>query len=92
HKMTEEYESIAQRIVGVNNTELVDFHSTRLVEMAGNIIMGYLLVLNSQKDEKFIKSAKLYVNLVRSENRERFDYMDKFEVENLDLYRAVETL
>jgi len=92
HKMTEEYESIAQRIVGINNTELVDFHSTRLVEMAGNIIMGYLLVLNSQKDEKFIKSAKLYVNLVRSENRERFDYMDKFEVENLDLYRAVETL
>jgi len=87
HKMTEEYESIAKRVVDFNNTELVDFHSTRLVEMAGNIIMGYLLVLNSQKDESFTRSAKLYVNLVRSENKERFDYMDKFEVENLELYR-----
>ena len=87
HKMTEEYESISQRVVDFNNTELVDFHSTRLVEMAGNIIMGYLLVLNSQKDESFTRSAKLYVNLVRSENRERFDYMDKFEIENLELYR-----
>jgi len=87
HKMTEEYKSIVQRVIDFNNTELVDFHATRLVEMAGNIIMGYLLVLNSQKDESFSRSAKIYVNLVSSENREKFEYMDKFEVENLDLYR-----
>lgn len=90
HKMTEEYESIVQRVVGQHSNELIDFHSTRLVEMAGNIIMGYLLVLNSQKEEKFIKTAKLYVNLVKSENRERFDYMASFEIENLELYKDVD--
>jgi len=90
HKMTEEYQSITQRVIEQDSNELIDFHSTRLVEMAGNIIMGYLLVLNSQRDEKFIKTAKLYVNLVKSENRERFDYMASFEIENLELYKDVD--
>ncbi len=90
HKMTEEYESIVQRVVTQESNELIDFHSTRLVEMAGNIIMGYLLVLNSQREEKFVKTAKLYVNLVKSENRERFDYMASFEIENLELYKDVD--
>ena len=90
HKMAEEYQSITQRIVELKNNELIDFHSTRLVEMAGNIIMGYLLVLNSQKDDKFIKTARLYVNLVRSENKERFDYMNGFSVENLEMYKNVD--
>ncbi|WP_298367183.1 acyl-CoA dehydrogenase family protein [uncultured Lutibacter sp.] len=90
HKMTEEYENSVKRVMDFENTELLDFHSTRLVEMAGNIIMGYLLVLNSQKDDKFIKSARLYVNLVRSENREKFEYMDNFRLENLELYKDVD--
>lgn len=90
HKMTEEFESITQRVIEFESQELIDFHSTRLVEMAGNIIMGYLLVLNSQREEKFVKTAKLYVNLVKSENRARFDYMDSFEFENLELYKDVD--
>lgn len=90
HKMAEEYQSITKTVVELKNSELIDFHSTRLVEMAGNIIMGYLLVLNSQKDEKFIKTARLYVNLVRSENKERFDYMTGFSVENLEMYKNVD--
>ena len=91
HKMTEDFESISQRVSDFASVELVDFHSRRLVEMAGNIIMGYLLVLNSQKEEKFAKTARLFVNLVRSENKERFDYMDGFSIENLELYKDVDT-
>jgi len=90
HKMTEEYQSITKRVIEFGSNELIDFHSTRLVEMAGNIIMGYLLVLNSQKDEKFIKTARLYVNLVRSENKERSDYMSGFSIENLEMYKDVD--
>ena len=90
HKMTEEYQSITKRVIEFGSNELIDFHSTRLVEMAGNIIMGYLLVLNSQKDEKFIKTARLFVNLVRSENKERSDYMSGFSIENLEMYKDVD--
>jgi alkylation response protein AidB-like acyl-CoA dehydrogenase len=90
HKMTEEYQSIVQTVTAHTSVELVDFHSARLVEMAGNIIMGYLLVLNSQKDEKFTKTARLFVNLVKSENKERFDYMTGFSLENLEMYKDVD--
>ncbi|WP_456377957.1 acyl-CoA dehydrogenase family protein [Lutibacter sp.] len=90
-EMTMDYDVISQKIIEANNTELLDFHARRLVEMAGNIIMGYLLVLNSQRDEKFSKSAKLFINLVKSENKEKFDYINNFEVENLELYKLVDT-
>ena len=89
HKMTEAYESITNRVIEIDNNELLDFHSRRLVEMAGNIIMGYLLVLNSQKNEAFSKSARLFVNLVRSENFKSYNFIENFEVSELELYRVL---
>jgi len=89
HKMTEAFESITKRVLEIDNNELLDFHSRRLVEMAGNIIMGYLLVLNSQKNETFSKSARLFVNLVRSENSESYNFIENFEVSELELYRVL---
>ncbi len=86
-KMTDAYEEVSKKIIEINNTELLDFHSRRLVEMAGNIIMGYLLVLNSQRDKKFNKSAELYLNLIQSENSEKYNYITNFNVENLELYK-----
>ena len=74
----------------MESSEQLDFHSRRLVEMAGNIIMGYLLVLNSQRDQNFLRSAKLFINLARSENREKYDYINNFEVEDLELYKQAE--
>ncbi len=90
HKMTEAFESVTNRVIELDNNELLDFHSRRLVEMAGNIIMGYLLVINGQRDEKFYKSAKLFINLARSENQERYDYINNFEIEDLELYKLSE--
>ena len=49
--------------------------------------MGYLLVLNSQRNDAFSKSARLFTNLVQSENTEKYNYMDNFEVEDLELYK-----
>ncbi|WP_299528519.1 acyl-CoA dehydrogenase family protein [uncultured Lutibacter sp.] len=89
-EMTIDFETISKKVIEQSNIPLLDFHSRRLVEMAGNIIMGYLLVLNNQRDTKFSKSAKLYVNLVKSENKEKYDYIANFEAENLELYKVTE--
>lgn len=89
--MTADYEEICKKVLETENNELLDFHSRRLVEMAGNIIMSYLLVLNSQRDEKFLKSAKIFINLARSENRERYDYILNFDIDNLELYKIGDT-
>jgi len=86
-EMTLRYEEISEKVIGLGNSDVLDFHARRLVEMAGNIIMGYLLVLNSQRNEAFSKSARLFTNLVQSENTEKYNYMDNFEVEDLELYK-----
>ncbi len=86
-KLTSEYEEIYKKVAETENNEYLDFHSRRLVEMAGNIIMAYLLLLNGQRDEKFIKSFKVFLNLARSENRERYDYIMNFDINNLELYK-----
>ena len=88
--MTASYEQISLKVIETESSELLDFHSRRLVEMAGNIIMGYLLVINSQRDQNFHRSAKLFINLARSENREKYDYINNFEVEDLELYKQAE--
>jgi len=88
--MTAIYEEISLKVIAMESSEQLDIHSRRLVEMAGNIIMGYLLVINSQRDQNFHRSAKLFINLARSENREKYDYINNFEVEDLELYKQAE--
>ncbi len=88
--MTGLYEKIVEKVVAIDNPDYLDFHSRRLIEMAGNIIMGYLLVINSQRDEKFARSAKLFINLAYSENQEKYDFIQNFELEDLELYKLKE--
>ena len=90
HEMTADYEAIYQLVDAVGVPDYLDFHARRLVEIAGNIIMGYLLLLDSQRSEKFKRSAKLFIDVARSENRERIDYIERFDVEHLELYKLAE--
>jgi hypothetical protein len=45
-------------------------------------------VLDSQRDDKYTKSAKLFINLAKTENNQKFDYIINFEIENLELYKV----
>ncbi len=85
--MTAEYEAAHAKVDEADNNELLDFHARRLVEMAGNIIMGYLLILDAQRNkERFAHSAKVFVELARAENKDKAAYIDRMGVENLALY------
>ena len=63
-KMTNLYVRTVHKIKEENNTELLDFHARRLVEMAGRIIASYLLVHDADKDEMFAKSADIYIDML----------------------------
>lgn len=68
-QMTEEYEEAVEKVTSLGDNEFVDFHARRMVEMAGNIIMGYLLVLDTNRDHKYWKSLEVFLKVVRSENK-----------------------
>jgi hypothetical protein len=87
-EMTEEYEKTVEHVTSVNNNEYLDFHARRLVEMAGNIIMGYLLLLDTERDERFLRSAVVYIKMGRTENRASAECIREVAGEDLDFFRC----
>ena len=61
-EMCAAYDKAVQYVLEVNNPEYTDFMARRLVEMAGNIVMGHLLVLDANRNEAFIGSANVYID------------------------------
>ena len=58
-----------------------------MVEMAGNIIMSYLLVLDAQRDPIYKKTAKVYLEFSKSENHKRADFIYNFDIDDLTKYK-----
>jgi 3-(methylthio)propanoyl-CoA dehydrogenase len=86
--MTDDYETACNKVNEFNDTEYVDFHARRLVEMAGNIIMGYLLVTDSLRNDEYLQSAEIFTKRAFAQNKERFDYISKFEVKDLGVFKV----
>lgn len=86
-KMTALYEEALKTVVDNKNTEYTDFHARRLVEMAGHIIMGYLLLGDTTRNEKFLKSANVYVNFGEAEVEKHHKFIMSFKPDGLEIYR-----
>ena len=86
-KMTALYEEALKTVVDNKNTEYTDFNARRLVEMAGHIIMGYLLLGDTTRNEKFLKSANVYVNFGEAEVEKHHKFIMSFKPDGLEKYR-----
>ena len=86
-KMTALYEEALKTVVDNKNTEYTDFDARRLVEMAGHIIMGYLLLGDTTRNEKFLKSANVYVNFGEAEVEKHHKFIMSFKPDGLENYR-----
>ena len=82
-EMTDEYETCVAKVTEAKNSEYLDFHARRLVEMAGNIIMGYLLVWDSQRDMHYVKSAEIFIKHAESDNQHKKHYIESVGQEDL---------
>ncbi|MBR2947703.1 MAG: acyl-CoA dehydrogenase family protein [Bacteroidales bacterium] len=85
--MTDEFEKACAVISEIHDNEYLDFHARRLVEMAAHIIMSYLLLIDSQRSDDFISSAKIYIAKSQAWNRERYEYIVNFRPEDLQSFR-----
>lgn len=90
-KLTNEYDATVKHVVAINQdqdgNEFLDFHSRRLVEMGGNIVMGYLLLTDANRDARFANSAKMFVKRAASENQQKKEYIMTSEVKDLGIYK-----
>jgi len=88
-EMTKEYEEIGEVVKLKENSEFIDFHARRLVEMAGNIIMGHLLVLDAQRAINYKYLAEIFIKKTQAANKEKFVYINEFDIKDLGTYRQV---
>ena len=58
----------------------------RLVEMAGNIIMGYLLLQSAKVEERFTATATVYVKMAQSLVASHCDFIANFDAVQLADY------
>jgi 3-(methylthio)propanoyl-CoA dehydrogenase len=70
-QLTNVYEKVVEWVDKENDTieednDFMDFHARRLVEMAGYIIMTYLLLRDSRRDESYLKCARIFSRYAKS--------------------------
>ncbi len=86
-EMTAEYVTVVSFVNEKDDKEYLDFHSRRLVEMAGNIIIGYLLLLDTMRDDEYKVTAELFIKTGRSENVQKADYIKNSELKDLGIFK-----
>ena len=86
--MTAKYEAAVAKVTEVKDSAYNDLMARRLVEMAGNIIMGHLLLLDATRNEAFVKSATVYNKMAQAEVAKHADFINSFDPAQTSLYQA----
>lgn len=90
-KMVEAYEKAVATVAAVKDNQAYgDFMARRLVEMAGDTIMTYLLITDASRyeSESMAKSALVYCNLAEAEVAKHSEFIATFNPSDLDSYKA----
>lgn len=86
--MTTLYAEAVEKVTSLKDAEYTDFHARRLVEMAGHIVMGYLLLNDATRCADFTKSANVYVRYGEAEVNRHSKFINEFTVADINNYKA----
>ncbi|MFO8053803.1 MAG: acyl-CoA dehydrogenase family protein [Bacteroidales bacterium] len=75
-KMKTQFEKAVNKVRSFEDDEYWEFHARRLVEMAGNIITGYLLLQDANRDESYARAAALFIHKGRAQNIQHYSYIN----------------
>ena len=91
-KLVELYEQSIEKVKAAGNQELHDFLGRRLYDMTAEIVMSLLIMKDASKaPELFKKSAHVYVRMAEEDVMGKAAYIDRFNVEDLEGFRAVDS-
>jgi 3-(methylthio)propanoyl-CoA dehydrogenase len=86
-ELTDDFDVLSKSVLEAKNGELLDFHARRIVEMAGYIIMSYLLLQDTHRDDQYRKSAEIFIRKAKTECAMRAEFIRSFEEKNLGTYK-----
>lgn len=88
--MAELYEKMVEAVTSVKEEDWLDFHARRLVESAGHVIMGHLLLQDANKEpELFRHSAEVYTQYGQVEVMKNYNFITQSRIEDLGYYKPV---
>ena len=87
-EMTTAYSEAVEKVAAVADTRYTDFMARRLVEMAGGIVMSYLLLLDTARTASFARSTRVYAKLAQAEVAKHAEFINSFSPEQMSLYEA----
>lgn len=85
--LTADYEEAVKKVTAPGDNEFVDFHARRLVEMAGHIIMSYLLLLDTNREASFLKSTKNYIAFAKAQVKAHAEFIRASELSDMGDYK-----
>ena len=86
--MIARYEEVVNVVVEQKDQEFTDLMARRLVEMAGYIIMGYLLLQDATSSpELFTSSAHVFIHWVEAEVDKHTGYIGRIRPDVMNYYR-----
>jgi hypothetical protein len=86
--MTDEYEAAVKKVMEANSPEYIDFHARRMVDMAGHILMGYLLLHDTNREHSFWKTTEVFIKFARSANAQRADFIKNSTLGDLGKFKV----
>lgn len=86
--LTAKYEASVASVLEAKDQTYTDFMARRMVEMAGNIIMSYLLILDANRNDAFVKSAEVYNKMAQAEVNKHADFIANFTPSQIEAYKA----
>ncbi|MBQ7967358.1 MAG: acyl-CoA dehydrogenase family protein [Bacteroidaceae bacterium] len=86
--MAARYEEAVATVTSHESQELIDLTARRLVEMAGYIIMGYLLLQDATANaELFATSANVFVRWAEAEVDKHAGYISRINLDEMAFFR-----
>ena len=85
--LTQDYEEAVEKVIALGDDEFIDFHSRRMVEMAGYIIMSYLLVLDANRDIEYLRSCQVFNKMAKGEVKARAEFIRASSLEDIGHYK-----
>lgn len=84
--LTNQYTDAVAAVDACKEPGYIDFMARRLVEMAGNIIMTYLLLSDAQRNPSFRTSLNVFAKFTQSDVAKHIDFISKFSADQLGNY------
>ncbi|WP_418893989.1 acyl-CoA dehydrogenase family protein [Limibacterium fermenti] len=89
-KMAQMYEKLVELVTTPKDEDYLDFHARRLVECAGHIIMGHLLLQDANRNpELFRRSAEVYIHYGQVEVIKNYNSVTKSRIEDMGYYKLM---